>query len=1114
MAAPTRDPLDTLIDAFESEWRVCRRPDIAAFLARAGEAERPALLRELVRLELEYRLRGGEPARVEEYTSRFPETAAEAVELIALEYRVRLDCGEHVRAAEYLERFPALRDTLPAVLGQLGGWPAEVPGFEIQGEIGRGGMGIVYKAVDLELGRPIALKVVRCEAARRPEVETRFLDEARITGRLQHPGVPPVYRVGKLPGGGSFLAMKLIEGTTLAARLAGRAAPGEGLADLLRVFDQIAQTVAYAHSRGVIHRDLKPANVMVGAFGEVQVMDWGLAKVLTGSSVATSGSLVVTGRDTQSGDVLGTPAYMPPEQAHGERVDERADVFALGAILCEILTGAPPHPGDPASALESARRGELAGVRQRLEACGADPAVVALATACLAAEPEARPADAAAVARVVAAHREDAEERARHLDRERAAALARMAEERRRRRALLAAAALLIAVLAAGIVGTSVGLSRASKARDRAEGESHRAGRANELALSALDAATDTMAGDALASQSKVSDSQKRFLESALPFYRQLTEEGGTDLRSRLRVARAANRVGHITHRLGLFEESLKASQTARKFWESLVTDFPDDIDHLFHLADALSVEGLAYDALGKLPEMDRSFRRALAVRQRIATLKPDVPAYDNRLAWAYYYLSALAWRRGRPAEGLRLAWEALRLRRRLASAFQGHADYRCELGMSERGLALLLLQQGNRAGAENALVRAVAELERVVKEAPSEARYRAELANALDSLATQKKARGLRGEARSLYQREILLLTELDRQFPSEPAYLCDLGLSHYNFGTLLTDQLPQAETEFRKSVEYLERLTKLYRQVPAYRQDLARSYYSLGLIFRLMGRKDQAEKQFLHALKIQKELFDQYPGVVRHKQELASTRLAIAAVYGEQGQFARAEEQFREAKKLLATLPGVFAQHNLAMTAVNLGHLLAQTGRRAAARTEFLEGKSLYEALLQRFHQAVEYRLVLAGAYNGLGKVDGESSPADGLAWFSRAVGLLDDPKNKVPAVPQRQATLRFSHVGRADCRLRLGQVDQAVAELDAVVAGSADRAEHHFAFACLYARASGQTPDGPLRTARADRAIELLRKAVAAGLRDQKKFQSKDLAPLRHRDDFKKLSGAARE
>src|SRR5262249_26960694 len=147
---------------------------------------------------------------------------------------------------------------------------------------GRGGMGVVYQAHDGTLDRTLAVKVLLEGRRGRADLVRRFLEEAHVMGRLQHPGVPPIHDIGEMPDGRPYFAMKLIRGHTLADLLRGRPSPEHELPRFLAVFAQVCQTVAYAHSQGVIHRDLKPSNVMVGAFGEVQVMDWGLAKVLEG----------------------------------------------------------------------------------------------------------------------------------------------------------------------------------------------------------------------------------------------------------------------------------------------------------------------------------------------------------------------------------------------------------------------------------------------------------------------------------------------------------------------------------------------------------------------------------------------------------------------------------------------------------------------------------------------------------------------------------------------------------------------------------------------------------------------------------------------------------------
>jgi tetratricopeptide (TPR) repeat protein len=274
--------------------------------------------------------------------------------------------------------------------------------------------------------------------------------------------------------------MKLVKGKTLAALLSERStpvadAPGapSDLARFLDIASRVAQTLAYAHAKGVIHRDLKPANIMVGAFGEVQVMDWGLAKVLPEGGVADeekanrqhqpeegtlirtarSGSTGTFGTDTEAGTLLGTPAYMPPEQAQGDvaLLDRRADVFGLGAILCEILTGRPPFVGRSSEEVRrKAANGDLTDALARLDACGADQELIALTRACLQPEASDRPRDAHEVADGLSAYLDGVQQRLQTAQRERAVALAREAEQRKRRKVQLALAAALVALLLGG----------------------------------------------------------------------------------------------------------------------------------------------------------------------------------------------------------------------------------------------------------------------------------------------------------------------------------------------------------------------------------------------------------------------------------------------------------------------------------------------------------------------------------------------------------------------------------------------------------------------------------------------------------------------------------------
>lgn len=271
--------------------------------------------------------------------------------------------------------------------------PALPERYELVGELGRGGMGVVYQVRDRVLHREAALKVMHDALPDR--ARERLEREANVLAMLEHPGIVPVHDLGTLPDGRPYYVMKLVRGDTLADRLA----QGMPRGDALRLFCRVCDTVAFAHARGVVHRDLTPRNVMLGTFGDVLVLDWGVAKV--GGAEPEPPAIAGVRGGTGEGAVIGTPGFMAPEQHGAARdVDGRSDVFALGRILAEI-TG---------------------------EATGPLRSIVARSTA---ADPEARYPDATALSRDVSAfldrlpvtaHRESIWERvARHAGRHRLA---------------------------------------------------------------------------------------------------------------------------------------------------------------------------------------------------------------------------------------------------------------------------------------------------------------------------------------------------------------------------------------------------------------------------------------------------------------------------------------------------------------------------------------------------------------------------------------------------------------------------------------------------------------------------------------------------------------------
>jgi tetratricopeptide (TPR) repeat protein len=520
--------VDALCDRFEDALRGGAAGNWWDWLPPAGPARSRALA-ELAPLDLEHRLRAGEPVRVEAYLARCPELKQDTEAVLALitrEYEVRRLREPELTLVDYDRRFPDLTLHLrqfdhPGAQGQA--TPTLVPGvpglqgpggvvlntdpqritsqithrllleqglpspggvgldlrtYQLLEPLGSGGVGEVYLSRDPGLDRLLALKVLRAEWQGNADMEWRFQAEARITGSLQHPAIVPVYDLGRLPDGRLYFTMKVVRGRTFADMLAE---PAENAAEQqgvrLGVFAQVCQAVAYAHSKGVIHRDLKPENVMVGRFGEVQVMDWGLAKLLTrtgGTAEQPASAREVVGARPgevgQTRGAVGTLAYMAPEQANGEweRADERLDVFGLGGILCAVLTGQPPYVGDSVAEVQrKAQRGELGEALSRLEGCGAEPELVRLARACLCAEVEGRPRHAGEVAQAVAAHQAALQQRLRQAELGQARAEARAEGERKRRRLTLALATAVLLLVAGVLSGAWLYQEQRAAAQER-----------------------------------------------------------------------------------------------------------------------------------------------------------------------------------------------------------------------------------------------------------------------------------------------------------------------------------------------------------------------------------------------------------------------------------------------------------------------------------------------------------------------------------------------------------------------------------------------------------------------------------------------------------------------
>ena len=431
-------------------------------------------------------------------------------ELVNLDIELRAAAGEHRRRSDYsclseldqMELGAVPSGFLNGNLLQLAGEDdAAVPTskrYRIGQSIGSGGIGEVWRVFDLTSERPLALKTLKRSFQREPAAIDRFLREAVLTGTLQHPGIPPVYDHGTLDDETPFFTMKLVEGQTLHQILRSRSETNKDLGHFIGIFTNIAQTLAYAHSQNVIHRDLKPHNIMVGQFGEVQVMDWGLAKRLdcdpysaeTESAYAAdnvartalttpSYEPTLSNDDlTTAGDIVGTPGYMAPEQARGEiqTLDERVDVFGLGAILFQILLGRTLFQhGTRQEIIERTQRGDFSEPLAVLDQLGDEADLVSLCRRCLDPDPSQRPAHAGDVAQVTENYLSKLEQRMRRAEIERSESVVRMSETRIRQRWIIALTTALTAVAITAAIAIGIQWRRATNAAAIASTAQHHA---------------------------------------------------------------------------------------------------------------------------------------------------------------------------------------------------------------------------------------------------------------------------------------------------------------------------------------------------------------------------------------------------------------------------------------------------------------------------------------------------------------------------------------------------------------------------------------------------------------------------------------------------------------
>jgi tetratricopeptide (TPR) repeat protein len=821
--------------------------------------------------------------------------------------------------------------------------------YELLQMVGQGGRGIVYRVNDLELNRPLAVKVLRPELRGELDAVRRFLEEAQVIGQLQHPGIVPVHAIGQLPDGRPYFAMKLVQGRTLAELLDERSAPAHDLPRFLVIFQQVCQAVAYAHSRGVIHRDLKPANVMVGAFAEVQVMDWGLAKVLTvegasretppgepvalvpaGSDTIRTVRTETTGFSSADGLVVGTIPYMSPEQAKGqvEQVDPRVDVFGLGAILCEILTGLPPYAGGSARKLHlMAAEGDLVDAYARLDGCGAEVELIALAKDCLASERERRPRDAGAVAERVAAYEAEVQERLRRAELEQAAAEARAAEERKRRRVLLGLATAVLALVVVAASGTIVVQHQAAENRadqNRRDAEQRRAVESALAKVSGLRELARWREATAVLEQARLV----------------LGETGPEDLRSRLEVAEAelllVNRLDSIRQRRAMWVEGQFDNRTAERdyaaaFKKAGLGGVGDDEGTVAARVRASGVAGALVAALDDWALVAREPKTGLWLLGVARRAAPDL--------WGDRFRDPVAWRDQQALQTL--ADEILQ-----------------DGGVKLDQLSPQVLASLGRRLAEP--TKSVQLLRAAQRRYPSDFWLNLYLASGLrptkqmdEALGYYRVAVALRPEVAAAHND---LGNALDENKDLEGA------IEEYRTAIALDHKLAYAHFGLGRALSAkgdMERAVASYKEGIDLDPKYANAHYNLGLILKAKDKLDEAISHYEQALRINPE----------HAPAHTDLGIALKAK-------GRPDEAVGHYEQALQIDPKYAPAH------VNLGAILCDV-------------KSDLDGAIAHFLKAIDLDPKNAHAYHNLGKALRDKHDLDGaIAHFLKAIDL--DPKN----------------------------------------------------------------------------------------------------------------------
>jgi serine/threonine-protein kinase len=954
----------------------------------------------------------------------------------------------------------------------------------------RGGLGEVFLAHDEELHREVALKRIKARPFLTLDDRQRFLLEAEITGRLEHPGIVPVYGLVQGPDGRTCYAMRFVRGRTLesanaelhAADKPGRD-PGErslAFQKLLRAFVTVCQTVAYAHSRGVVHRDLKPANVMVDRYGETLVVDWGLAKpimqreqAVTGEPLAPTAAPEVA--ETLEGAIKGTPAFMSPEQASGQtsQIGPASDIYSLGAILYQLLTSRPPFQGDNAGQLIlQVAAGTFTPPRQVKS--GVPAALEAVCLKAMRREPNDRYATALELA-------EDVEH---WLADEPVTAWREpwMMQTRRwvKRHRVLVSTAVAVVVVAAMAFGIATGLLTAAyeqerSARNRAEiseANEHaarkEADRSFARARGAVDRYFTQVSEDPKLKEYGLEPLRHALLKPVADYYQEFISERSNDPELRAELGRAYLRLGLITTEVGSRDQARDAFRQGQEILVELARAHPDNADFRRDLARCLCNLGKAWQEKGQYQEAEAAIIEAVRLQEELVKANPK-GAEDN--IWLATYLDGLGAQflvGNRPAEGVAILTRALDIWDRVAASLPELPLPRQQRARCRGCLGLHLVQTGQMAEAENSFLRAQEEL------------------------------------------------AELTQAHPGVPDYQRDLAWAISNFGVMygqIPGQGAKAEAAWSSAVERLQRLRETHPQVVRFQVECAGWLVALGQAHALHKQNDKAEQSWLKAIHLGEAVVKTNPEYLQARIDLAFARRLMGRLYRQTRRYQQAEECLRRAidlyEHLVRESPHVLKEKaNLGACCEHLANTLSDVGRAEKALPWCARAFILLSEVARQNPKSAEARVLTLSTHvtqaEALVQLKRDDEAA--VEW-ERALELCQDGFRPWLRFQLAYSWARTKDHARAFAEanaLAEGKVAGSHMKYDTAGPDSAYGAARICAIAAATARDDAGV-SGPY----VNRAIELLRQASARGFRNLQLVRAgmkAELAILAEREDFK--------